>query len=516
MQRFDILALTTPGLCDPAVAIAASRAGARGILDLEFTRDLAQAAAALDQLQRFARNPYGLKLGRDGQSLVDQLVAQKPADLAWVVLAGGDHSQLRDWVDALHSCQIAVLLEATCIAEMQRGRELGVDGLLLKGNEAGGRVGGETAFILLQRYHKLFGDCDKTDDLLREVWVQGGVGLNTAAACRVAGATGVVLDCQLLLTREARLSAHDKMRLGALDGSETLELGASLGETYRLYNRPKCPHVEALLAEETRLETSELSRGEKLDAWREAIHTHVGGPDSPDLLLLGQDAALAKDLGDRFITVGGVVEGIREQVHQSIKSAQRLLPMAEGSPLAASHGTRYPLLQGPMTRVSDTAAFADAVAAAGALPFLALALLRRKEVEKLLAETAARLGDRPWGVGLLGFLPAEIRNEQVAAILADKPPFALIAGGRPDQAAELEKEGVPTYLHVPSPGLLKMFLKDGARASCCGRRCVRSCGNTSGPTAKATTCTSCSPAAFTMRSPPPWCPPWQRRWRSGA
>src|SRR5262249_54244755 len=42
-------------------------------------------------------------------------------------------------------------------------------------------------------------------------------------------------------------------------------------------------------------------------------------------------------------------------------------------------------------------------------------------------------------------------------------PFALIAGGRPDQARELEKEGIPTYLHVPSPGLLKMFLRDGAR-----------------------------------------------------
>ena len=40
---------------------------------------------------------------------------------------------------------------------------------------------------------------------------------------------------------------------------------------------------------------------------------------------------------------------------------------------AARH--RYPILQGPMTRVSDTAAFAEAVAANGALPFLALALL---------------------------------------------------------------------------------------------------------------------------------------------
>src|SRR4029077_6410160 len=30
-------------------------------------------------------------------------------------------------------------------------------------------------------------------------------------------------------------------------------------------------------------------------------------------------------------------------------------------------------------------------------------------------------------------------------------------------ARELEQEGIATYLHVPSPGLLRLFLKDGAR-----------------------------------------------------
>jgi 3-oxoacyl-(acyl-carrier-protein) synthase/NAD(P)H-dependent flavin oxidoreductase YrpB (nitropropane dioxygenase family) len=46
---------------------------------------------------------------------------------------------------------------------------------------------------------------------------------------------------------------------------------------------------------------------------------------------------------------------------------------------------------------------------------------------------------------------------------AYRPPFALIAGGRPDQARALEQSGIPTYLHVPSPGLLRMFLQNGAR-----------------------------------------------------
>ena len=64
-------------------------------------------------------------------------------------------------------------------------------------------------------------------------------------------------------------------------------------------------------------------------------------------------------------------------------------PLAEDAPLARRLGTRYPVLQGPMTRVSDTGAFAEAVARGGALPFLALALLRQQEaVDGYVAQQA--------------------------------------------------------------------------------------------------------------------------------
>src|SRR5262249_40380948 len=148
---------------------------------------------------------------------------------------------------------------------------------------------------------------------------------------------------------------------------------------------------------------------------------------------------------------------------QGISQAREMSALAEGSPLASAHGTRFPIVQGPMTRVSDRAEFARAVAEGGALPFLALALMRAEEVGALLSEATPVLAGRSWGVGILGFVPPELRREQIAAILAARPPFALIAGGRPDQARELEREGIATYLHVPSPGLLAQFLQDGAR-----------------------------------------------------
>jgi NAD(P)H-dependent flavin oxidoreductase YrpB (nitropropane dioxygenase family) len=44
---------------------------------------------------------------------------------------------------------VRVLFEAVTVAEALRAERLGADGLVLKGNESGGRVGGDTAFILV-------------------------------------------------------------------------------------------------------------------------------------------------------------------------------------------------------------------------------------------------------------------------------------------------------------------------------------------------------------------------------
>src|SRR5690606_7690839 len=67
-----------------------------------------------------------------------------------------------------------------------------------------------------------------------------------------------------------------------------------------------------------------------------------------------------------------------------------------------------------------------------------------------------------WGVGVLGFVPQDLRAEQLAEVERARPAFALMSGGRPDQAAALEGRGVRTFLHAPAPPLAP-FLAPGAR-----------------------------------------------------
>ena len=456
MEPRDLIVLSPAGATDPSLVIAACRAGAWGVLDLEFS-DLASATAALTRVSRFVPDQFGVQLRADAAHLFPLLSEFKPAR---VILAGATRTEdLAARVQALKAANISVLREAVSVTEAQIAIDLGVSGIVLKGHEAGGRVGADTSFVLIQRWRQL----TQKRSLTVPFWVRGGVGANTAAACLVAGARGVVLDSQVLLTRETPLRDVARKRLTGLDGGETLVLGARLGEGYRIYARPDCAAAQELAKEDELIQHGALSAEEKLVAWRGAVATRVAADPTSGVWLIGQDVVTAAPLAARGRTVAGVVQALCERATKQLETAKRLAHLAPDSPLAKSHGTKYPILQGPMTRVSDTAAFADSVAAGGALPFLALALLRKAETEKLLAETKAKVGTKPWGVGILGFVPNEIRSEQLEAIRTHKPPFAIIAGGRPDQARELETQGIATYLHVPSPGLLKMFLKDGSR-----------------------------------------------------
>lgn len=448
---FPFIVSTLPGWPDVSVLRAAARAGATAVLNLEAVK-ASDVRASLAALLRDKPGRLGVRV--DAAGVLEPLGHLAEA-IDVVVVATGALAEGRELIDRLRLPSRELLLECTTAEEARLGVELGVDALIAKGHEAGGRVGDETTFVLVQR---LLAETDLP------VYAHGGIGTHTIGACFVAGCAGVVLDAALGLARESTLPGVVKTALGRMGGDETVCLGGELADRYRVYRRPGFEAVDELQRLEIELARTIGAKSDTHSAWRQAIRsrinwTGVGAPMWP----LGQDAAFARTLARRFRSVSGILSGLSTALAQHVTTARQLRPFDRGAPLAVAHRTEYPILQGPMTRVSDTAGFAHAVATAGGLPFLALALLRGPQVRSLLAETKELLADRSWGVGILGFVPNELREEQLREIEAFGPPFALIAGGRPDQAAKLEKHGIPTYLHVPSPSLLQMFLDDGAR-----------------------------------------------------
>ncbi|MFV2123838.1 SDR family NAD(P)-dependent oxidoreductase [Micromonospora sp. LOL_013] len=397
----------------PRIASAVRRGGGTGVLDLAGTRP--QVLRAVEQLAAWSDGPIAVRVPASCPASVDDLERLAPGRVELVVVTGELPWDLSELVT-----RYRVLVEVTSLAAARTAAAAGAHGLIARGMESGGEVGELSTFVLVQQL--------TAADLGVPVWALGGIGPYTAAACVLGGAAGVVLDNQLALMPESDLPADVLTAIRRMDGSESVLLDGYRG----IPRAPRRPGA-------------------------------AGVPARADLLPVGQDGWLAAEFVGRWSDAAAAVRGIRESIVDAATDAAAAEVLRSGGPLAQDLGLRVPVAQGPMTRVSDEAGFAAAVAADGALPFIALALATAERTEEMLTDTAACIGGRPWGVGVLGFAPEEIRAAQLDVIRRIRPDFAIIAGGRPPQARELEREGIRTFLHVPSPGLLRQFLRSGAR-----------------------------------------------------
>ena len=315
LAEYPVIGISPFQTLDPGLVVAVARAGALGVLDLGSDPDawppaLAQVASKIPG-EFGVRVPRGLAV--DPSSL--------PAAVKVIIVPAG----------APRRYQRPVLVEVTSLAEARAAEAAGAVGLIAKGSESGGEVGEETAFVLLQRL---------VDSTELPIWVQGGIGLYTAAACIAGGAKGVVLDAQLALVKESSLPQEIKAAVSAMDGSETIVLAG-----HRVFSRPDLP-VAKLVSPSV-----------------EEVRAMIGARKlASDLLPVGQDGAFARPLADRFRTAGGVVKAIRRAIATQVREARAQRALSADAPLAQKHHLRYPIFQGPMTRVSDRAAFAEAVA----------------------------------------------------------------------------------------------------------------------------------------------------------
>ncbi|OJF15718.1 type I polyketide synthase [Couchioplanes caeruleus] len=383
----------------PHQVAAAARAGGIGVLDLG--RGDAWSLRVLAQTARRVGEGLGVRVTAACAATAGDLERVAGGAVELVVVAADAGWDVADLVG-----RYRVYVEVTDLAEARAAVTAGAHGLVARGMESGGRVGDLSSFVLLQQ---LVG-------VGLPVWAAGGIGPHTAAACVVGGAAGILLDTQLSLLPESTLSDQHLSLLRRMDGTETV------------------------------------------------LRDGIRGVESGGTLLpIGQDGWLAADFARRYADTAAAVRGIRDSILQALEHADAGEALSPGAPLARTLGVDLPVAQGPMTRVSDVAGFARAVADGGALPFIALALANAEQSRRMLTETAAALGDRPWGVGVLGFAPEHLRAAQIEVVREIRPAVAIIAGGRPAQAKGLEADGISSFLHVPSPGLLRQFLQAGSR-----------------------------------------------------
>lgn len=420
MQHYKELLIVSPfEIPNTTLALETIKTGAYPVLHLG--RNLQKAQESLDIMSGSTTESFGVCFVDNTTFKLDL-----PPNVSRVIFPAGMDISVSENIEKL--CQVHSLDEAARVIDS------GISNIIVKGNEGAGKVSAQSSFILFQSIANRY--------LKRgiNIYIQGGVGIHTSAACLALGAKGVILDSQISLFPECGLPKDQKNIFSKLSGRETTVI-----DNFRILLRKNSP---------------KLSVNTKYSD----VIPLLGGLDiNKNLLPMGQDISLSIDFVEKYKNLNTFVSSFYEATYGHIQQAKRLQTIKSDSKLAKSLGIKYPIAQGPMARVSDVPEFACSVADAGALPFIAMSMTTGDAARNLIAESSRLLNDKVWGVGLLGFIPTKQREEQTKYILEYRPPVVLIAGGSPALAKPFEKEGIKAFIHVPSQTLLDIFLKEGAK-----------------------------------------------------
>ncbi len=425
------------------------KVGGLPVLDTEFL-DYGKIVSMLETLSGESFR-FGIRLSVTDNELIAFLKKNTPKNLDAAVFTYRAPGELTDF--SPEGIDFRFFIETVDIELGDKLAPISPSGIIVKGNEAPGKVSRYTSFVLMQWYMK------NTD---YPVIVHGGVGMYTAAGIFAAGACGVVLDNQLYLTKEAPLSPKFKELMGKLDENDSTVVGQSMNNQYRFFAKLGTKIVKTLKEKESFFTDEE--GGDDL-LYRE-IESHISPLDSADaaplqsLFYLGQDGIFARHFAPEGDSLSVVMDRFVTTIGSLLADVDKFDPMGADSPLAKEHGVKYPIVQGPMANVSDNVDFAMKVYENGGLPYFAMGSLPPDLSEEILKNGSAKVP--VYGAGLIGI---EALNPGVGKHLEQvkkyKAPFALFAAGMPSQAKELEAAGTRTYLHTPSPMMLENAMENG-------------------------------------------------------
>jgi len=294
--------LSPAGLVGTELVFAAGSAGGLGLLDVTCCLDVGAIRAKLADFGLDQAVEFGIR-ARPTQLCGDWL-GELSRWLRVVVCAGPwAPAELELAWSRLRGCGIVTIAEVISLEEAEQARELGVDGLIVVGREAGGRAGGSSTFALLQEVLPL------SD---RPVWARGGTGGGAAVGMVAAGAEGVVVEEAVLLASESPLPSE--VRAAILAGDRVpVVIPRPDGSVLGVVAPPRSAGLDRLW---------EMA-GAGAEEWEAAVAELVGWgleqawPAGPDILRAGPLArehgsaaailrALDRSLGEHFRASGSV------------------------------------------------------------------------------------------------------------------------------------------------------------------------------------------------------------------
>ncbi|MCA1792456.1 MAG: nitronate monooxygenase, partial [Desulfobacteraceae bacterium] len=205
--------------------------------------------------------------------------------------------------------------------------------LVLKGNEAAGQVSKYSSFILLQWYLK-------NQD--RPVFIHGGVGRYTGAGMLAAGASGFVMDTQVLLANEAPVSPAFKNLLAMVEEGDSTEISIQDKQVFRVFAKLGTKIVKELKQQAVLLGAGDDGEQKLYERISKEIIA-IDNPDAPfvqSLFFMGQDGLFARNFVQNSHTLSDIIHEFFTTIGKNLDHVDQFDPVTEHSAFARNQNTR--------------------------------------------------------------------------------------------------------------------------------------------------------------------------------
>jgi acyl transferase domain-containing protein/NAD(P)H-dependent flavin oxidoreductase YrpB (nitropropane dioxygenase family)/NAD(P)-dependent dehydrogenase (short-subunit alcohol dehydrogenase family)/acyl carrier protein len=342
--------------------------------------------------------------------------------------------------------------------------------VVIKGSEASGFVSGESTLTLLAAYLELIKNmpAPATNFI---IW--GGVTLPEAAAAFLAiGCKGIVFESVHWLTDLISTSDEVRGKLRRIRPEHTELVGSNLGVGCRLFNKGNSVAVRSLKEYSNALCSPETNDNARRSFVARVMSDSAHALDSEfsrdEIIPLGIEAAFAASFERRFgNSTGKAIKSFLKEIEYHYKASSDKLRAFIDSPVCTTMGTKYAIIQGAMSWITDVSAFALKVAEAGALPTIAVGLRSMAELDDSLSGLKTILGDKPFSVNIVALRENPHLNDQLNWLIGLKPKFAVIAAGDPSYAKDLIKAGIEVFYIAPTENLIELAINTGIRFLIC-------------------------------------------------
>jgi len=232
-----------PGVSDATYVAAVVNAGGMGFIvasaypDLEQFREELHKCRQLTSGKRFGVNLYISGQPNAASLLQEQVRILAEEDVLCVETSGGSPDAI---LPALHECGIKVLHKVSAVRHARSAERLGVDAVIVVGNDSGGHPGTYGISSMVQAPQA-------SRELSIPLVIGGGMGTGSQlAATLVMGADAILMGTRMLVSEELWIHRQYKDLLVNSDGTDSVIVKTGLRQHHRVLNNESAKAVAAI------------------------------------------------------------------------------------------------------------------------------------------------------------------------------------------------------------------------------------------------------------------------------